>query len=364
MFRYSKKGIPMRFFSVLRTKAYIVFTVFILIPFCRLPAAAPNGLVSFSEIARITGSVLHWDSMASNGIFEKNGRCVSFSAHNDFVLLDYIEMSSCSAPVNYCGTFYARADFSDTVKNIFENLPSEVHFRIGAILIDPGHGGRDSGAVADYVIDGQKKTLKEKDIVLFTAQDLYARLKQRYPDKKIMLTRNTDTFLTLNQRTDIANTVKLAEHEAIIYISVHANSAFYTKAKGFEVWYLSPGYRRTLIKASANDKDKEVDPILNSMMEEEFTTESILIAKYIQDGIKTQVGSLTSDRGIKEEEWFVVRNVNMPSVLVELGFVTNEEEAKLLFDKNYLRKLSAGIYNGLTAFVTHFEQSRGFTGGR
>ena len=54
----------------------------------------------------------------------------------------------------------------------------------------------------------------------------------------------------------------------------------------------------------------------------------------------------------------------MPSVLVELGFVTNEEEAMLLFDKDYLRKLSVGIYNGLTAFVTHFEESRGFTGGR
>ena len=54
----------------------------------------------------------------------------------------------------------------------------------------------------------------------------------------------------------------------------------------------------------------------------------------------------------------------MPSVLVELGFVTNEEEAKLLFDKNYLRRLSLGIYNGLTAFVTHFERSRGFTGAK
>ena len=127
---------------------------------------------------------------------------------------------------------------------------------------------------------------------------------------------------------------------------------------------MSPGYRRTLIKNTNNDKDKEVLPILNSMMEEEFTTESILIAKYIQDGMKAQVGSLSVDRGIKEEEWFVVRNANMPSVLVELGFVTNEEEAKLLFDKNYLRKLSLGIYNGLTAFVTHFERSRGFTGAK
>ena len=327
-------------------------------------ADIPQGFVSFAHIAKQTDSVLYWDSMSSSGIFEKNGHSLAFSAHNDFVLLDYAEVSACPAPVNYNGTFYAPAAFSDTVKQILENLPPEVHFRIGAILIDPGHGGIDPGAVADHKINGKKQTLREKDIVLFTARDLYERLKQTYPDKKIMLTRNTDTFLTLNQRTDIANTVKLDEHEAIIYVSIHANSAFYGKAKGYEVWYLSPGYRRTLIKNTNNDKDKEVLPILNSMMEEEFTTESILIAKYIQDGMKAQVGSLSVDRGIKEEEWFVVRNANMPSVLVELGFVTNEEEAKLLFDKNYLRKLSLGIYNGLTAFVTHFERSRGFTGAK
>ncbi|MGI5173951.1 N-acetylmuramoyl-L-alanine amidase [Treponema sp. OMZ 840] len=300
--------------------------------------------------------------MSANGMFEKNGRRLSFSAHHDFVLLDHTEITACPAPVNYNGTFYARAAFFDTVKQIFENLPPEVHFRIGAILIDPGHGGQDPGAVADHIVNGKKKTLREKDIVLFTARDLYARLKETYPDKKIMLTRNTDTFLTLNQRTDIANTVKLAEHEAILYVSLHANSAFHAKAKGFEVWYLSPGYRRTLIKSTGGDKDKDVVPILNSMMEEEFTTESILIAKYIQDGIREQVGGLSPDRGIKEEEWFVVRNANMPSVLVELGFVTNPEEALLLFDQNYLRKLSVGIYNGLTAFVSHFENSRGFTG--
>ena len=334
-------------------------------------AAAPDGkklsssaLMSFPEIAKQTNSVLYWDALAGNGIFEKNGRFLSFSAHNSFVMLDCLEITPCSLPVKQGGTYYASRDFFDTVKNIFDTLPPEVHFRIGAILIDPGHGGQDPGAVADYTVNGKKQTLREKDVVLFTAKDLYNRLKEKYPDKKIMLTRSTDVFLTLNQRTDIANTVKLAEHEAILYVSLHANSAFYTKAKGFEVWYLSPGYRRTLIKSTGSDKDKDVRPILNSMMEEEFTTESILIAKYIQNGIKAQVGHLTTDRGLKEEEWFVVRNANMPSVLVELGFVTNEEEAMLLFDKDYLRKLSVGIYNGLTAFVTHFEESRGFTGGR
>ena len=100
------------------------------------------------------------------------------------------------------------------------------------------------------------------------------------------------------------------------------------------------------------------------MLEEEYTTESILIAKFITDGIQTQVGSLSESRGIKAEEWFVVRNANMPSVLIETGFLTNPAEAALLSDDKYLQKLSFGIYNGLQAFVTHFERSRGFTGNK
>ena len=103
---------------------------------------------------------------------------------------------------------------------------------------------------------------------------------------------------------------------------------------------------------------------MNSMMEEEYTTESILIAKFIMDGLQAQVGNQASPRGIKAEEWFVVRNSNMPAVLVELGFLTNEKEAALLADNAYLQKAAFGIYNGLAAFVTHFERSRGFTGSK
>lgn len=157
----------------------------------------------------------------------------------------------------------------------------------------------------------------------------------------------------------MANSVKLGAHEAILYLSIHANSAFNKSSDGFEVWYLTPDYRRTVIDKT--DESKEILPILNSMMEEEFTTESILIAKSIGDGLDLQIGKQSPNRGIKEEEWFVVRNARMPSVLVELGFVSNPTEAKLLADSDYLQKCAAGIYNGLSGFILQFEGSRGFT---
>jgi N-acetylmuramoyl-L-alanine amidase len=158
----------------------------------------------------------------------------------------------------------------------------------------------------------------------------------------------------------MANSVKLGEHEAIIYISIHANSAFNPTSSGFEVWYLTPDYRRTVIDKT--DKDSaEILPILNSMMEEEFTTESVLIAKTLMDNLAGQIGKQSQNRGIKEESWFVVRNARMPSVLVELGFVSNPDEVRLLANDDYLQKCATGIYNGLSTFISHFENSRGFT---
>ena len=175
------------------------------------------------------------------------------------------------------------------------------------------------------------------------------------------MTRSTDVYLKLEERTDIANSVELKENEAILYISIHVNSSLDQSASGYEVWYLSPGYRRQVLDKQVSD-DINVQSILNDMLEEEYTTESILIAKLVLDGIGTQVGALSKSRGMKEEEWFVVRNSKMPSILVETGFLSNAEEAKLLMDDEYLKKLAIGMYNGLQAFVTHFERSRGFTG--
>ena len=109
------------------------------------------------------------------------------------------------------------------------------------------------------------------------------------------------------------------------------------------------------------DVDDDLRPILNSMLEEEYTTESILMAKFIHDGLDKQVGAVSKSRGLKAEEWFVVRNSYMPSVLVEVGFVSNSAEAYNLSDPSYLHKISVGLYNGVGSFVTHFEQSRGFT---
>ena len=158
----------------------------------------------------------------------------------------------------------------------------------------------------------------------------------------------------------MANSVEMAPNEAIIYVSIHANSSFNKNAKGFEVWYLNPEYRRTLVDSGKpGGPDQEIAPILNAMLEEEFTTESIILARDIMSGLQSGIGSDSPNRGIRADEWFVVRNARMPSVLIEAGFVTNPEEGRLLTRDDYLLRVADGVYNGLVDFVSYFESMRG-----
>ena len=322
--------------------------------------AAAN--IDLMETAKKKGISVYWDSLSNTGILEKNGQHLVFRPDQEFVLQNSIKISYTDAPVISDGKITVTKDFVTTVDDFFtQEQNNSSNLKIGAILIDPGHGGKDPGANQVHKIKGKNVTIREKDINLTVGNMLASMLKKAYPDKRIIMTRSTDVFLTLQERTEIANGVKLAENEAVLYISVHVNASLDKKAKGFEVWYLTPGYRRTVLDKKTTS-DPELFKILNEMMEEEYTTESILIAKFIMDGLNLQIGSKTVSRGIKAEEWFVVKNSKMPSVLVELGFLTNYDEACNLNDKAYLQKSALGIYNGISAFVTHFERSRGFTG--
>jgi N-acetylmuramoyl-L-alanine amidase len=219
--------------------------------------------------------------------------------------------------------------------------------RVAVVLIDPGHGGRDPGAIGRHRAKGKINLIREKDVVLDLSKRLHGLLASRYPSKTIRLSRDGDVFLELEERTEIANNISLEDNEAIIFISIHANAAFTTKSKGFEVWYLPPETKRELIdETDVDEESKEILPILNTMLEVEYSTESIMLAREILRGMEKTVGSDSPNRGLKAENWFVVRKSKMPSVLIELGFVTNPREALL---------------HGVQKFISSFENTKGFT---
>ena len=316
--------------------------------------------ISLLENSKKSGVSIYWDSLSETGMLEKNDHHLSFRSGEGIVILDGVKMMITDAPELKENKLFVSKKFIDDSEAFFSQK-SELPYKVGAILIDAGHGGKDPGALKTYKVGGKDTTIREKDITLRVAKMLGEKLRSAYPNKQIILTRDKDVFLSLGERTDIANGVKVGENEAVLFVSVHVNSSLNKTSSGYEVWYLSPGYRRTVLDKTTMEDDKSLFPILNSMMEEEYTTESIMIAKFIMDGLQGQIGKESTARGIKAEEWFVVKNSNMPSVLIELGFVSNEKEALLLNDDKYLKKATLGIYNGIAAFITHFERSQGFT---
>ena len=230
--------------------------------------------------------------------------------------------------------------------------------RVAAIFLDPGHGGKDPGAIGTHKRNGRTFKVMEKSAVLEVGKRLRTQLSTAYPDKKILMSRTGDTYPTLDERVKMANRVKLGPNETILFVSIHANASLNARANGFEVWYLPQEYRRTVVDSSSiGSKNKNLFSAVNTIAEEELSMESELLAKSVMNGMNEKIGKDIPCRGIKQESWFVVRNAKMPSILIEIGFVTNTKEGDLLSNAAYLQKISDGIYNGIKDFVYTFEHS-------
>jgi N-acetylmuramoyl-L-alanine amidase len=331
-------------------------------------AALGFGSMSGASPSQAEDTEFRWDPFFSSGTFVSAGHYLSFRTgepgEQGFFLLDGTDIYNVPVPYLAQGLLYFPEEFVTTAEQVLfprtggtvvENRPL---FRIAAIIVDPGHGGKDPGAIGTFTENGRSWSSIEKEITLTVSREVHALLSRSYPDKRILLTRDRDVFPSLQERVDLANSVSPAENEAVIFISIHANSSFNKHARGYEVWYLDPDYRRELIDRS---KYGESAAIVNRMMEEEFTTESIMMGQNILRRMEETLGNITPNRGLKAEKWFVVKNAQMPAVLVELPFVTNREDAGIMADDAYLKKFADAIYKGIVDFVDTFERTGGFT---
>lgn len=339
-----------RSFSLLLTFTLVLLALL-------LPAEDLRGDTNVTHLIERIGGELLWDPILERGIVNRGRTSVAFQVGIPYLLKDFDRVVDIDPPLrgeDGAVTLSSRA--SEAFLALFALPQSEEGFRISTIIIDPGHGGKDPGTIGTHGSGGEKLVLHEKELVLKVARMVHDRLQQDYPHKNVLLTRNDDRYLALEERTEFANAIELGEQEAMIFLSIHANASLNRRATGFEVWYLPPDYRREIIDPDELETEQQtVAPIINSILEEEFSIESILLAREVLKGMDAVVGSVSENRGLKEESWFVVRNAKMPSVLVEIGFVTNLEEARRLADEAYLQKISDGIYNGLAAYIANFE---------
>jgi len=368
----------MRGIRAFHFKAIAAWTFFFLAVFV-FSAAGLSALTldeTISSLSRVEGAggkqaEFRWDPFFQSGVFSLGGHYISFFAgstpdENGYLLLDNNEVFTSPLPFSDKGELFFPEAFTATVQSAFSRAIKEdaSRFRIAAIIIDPGHGGKDPGASSaeQFSINGKTFKAVEKDIVLEVSKRLKTVLSRAYPGRRILMTRESDTYPSLESRPAMANSVPLKENEAIIFISIHANKSLNSnpRTRGYEVLYLDPNYRRNVL-GGKTDNSAGVHSILNDMMQEEYTTESIMMGQAILKSFGEAFGPAVPSRGLKPGEWMVVKNARMPAILVELGFLDNRDDIILMTTEDGLHKLIEALYKGIDSFINAFERSGGFT---
>ncbi|MCF8461365.1 MAG: N-acetylmuramoyl-L-alanine amidase [Flavobacteriales bacterium] len=224
------------------------------------------------------------------------------------------------------------------------------------IVIDAGHGGNDPGNLGT----GRYKT-REKDIALEVALMVGGYINTEFPGIKVIYTRSTDVFIGLSERTDVANRAK-----ADLFLSIHCNAATNTSAMGVETFTLGLHKNKENLEVAMKEnsaifleddyktKYEGFDPnspesiIALTIMQSAYLQQSLTISSYIQTQFKDRVGR--KDRGVKQAGFLVLRKTTMPSILVELGFLTNASEEDFLNSENGKSYMASAIFRGFKEY--------------
>jgi len=227
------------------------------------------------------------------------------------------------------------------------SLAQQLNLGVRRIVLDPGHGGKDPGASAFG--------MNEKDIVLQVAKKLAAKLK-KYLGYEVILTRNNDTFISLEQRTAIANT-----NGADLFISLHLNAHPSAKIYGFETYYLSLSSDSEAIRVAALENAtsthqlSDLQNILADIMKNSKIDESSRLAQQVQDalfsGLTDRKYLQVKNLGVKKAPFYVLIGAEMPAILIEMAFISNKTDATQVKKEGYQDALAAEIVHGLQCYV-------------
>ena len=241
----------------------------------------------------------------------------------------------------------SNSGYKKTVKTPVDLGSKKEKWEFKTIVIDPGHGGKDPGAV------GYRGT-KEKDIALDVAKRLEKKLSKNM-NVKIIMTREEDIFLRLSERTKIAN-----ESNGNLFISIHTNAAEDRRASGFETFLIGPNKNEAAVRVAARENAvlelegktgenlTNEDLIQATIAQSAFASKSEQFASMVQKEIKKRVQS--KDRGVKQAGFYVLMGASMPNVLVELGFISNPSEEKKLRSPQYRDQLATAIYRAIEQY--------------
>jgi len=240
---------------------------------------------------------------------------------------------------------------------------------LSVVVLDPGHGGKDTGGVSN-----DKKTY-EKHLVLDIAKRVGDLISAEYGNSvKVLLTRTTDVFIPLQERADFAN-----KNHADIFISIHTNANFRSAPSGHSAHILgaSSDPEKDLnagnfdvckrensvlmleddfsVKDSGFDPDDESSYIFMTLIQSAFYEQSVYFASIVEDELSK--GPLKVRRGVEQNPFFVLWKTAMPSVLLELGFITNADDLALLLTEQGRAQIAQRVFKAFTIYKKNYDES-------
>ena len=228
------------------------------------------------------------------------------------------------------------------------SLTRALGLKISRIVIDPGHGGRDTGTIGPH-------GLMEKDVCLDVALRLGTLIEEKLPGAQVVYTRKDDTYVSLEERTAIAN-----QAHADLFISIHANSSSDSQARGIETYYLNFATSTesmevaTRENATSEESLHNLQDLIQKIARNEKIEESKELAGDIQDTLSQRlqlVSHRERNRGVKKAPFVVLIGANMPSVLSEISFVSNPNDERLLRKPDQRQRIADGLYRGISAYL-------------
>lgn len=232
-------------------------------------------------------------------------------------------------------------------------------YRIRRIVLDPGHGGRDPGAV------GVRS--KEKDIVLAISLKLGNYINEYLPDVEVLYTRTTDEFIELHRRAEIAN-----KNNADLFISIHANANTNKSVRGTDTFVLGQGRTKEnlevamkenaaiLLEDNYDEQYEGFDPnssesyIIFSFMQSAYVGHSLNFASHVQNQFRERVGRI--DRGVRQAGFLVLWQTTMPSALIEIGFISNADEERYLMSEEGQTYIASAIFRAFRDYKVSIER--------
>ena len=228
------------------------------------------------------------------------------------------------------------------------SLTRALGLKINRIVIDAGHGGHDTGTIGPH-------GLLEKDVCLDVALRLGNLIEQKLPGADVIYTRKDDTFVPLEERTQIANDAK-----ADLFISIHANSSEDPSARGVETYYLNFATSADAMEVAARENAEsqesmhDLQDLIKKIARNDKIEESKDLAGDIQDSLSNRLQLVSRNernRGVKKAPFVVLIGANMPSVLTEISFLSNPYDEGLLRKAAQRERIAEGLYRGVANYL-------------